>query len=193
MAGTIAFDIDDNVEEMLEQLRARTGNKDMGSLLRHALLMFDVLSDLMKDGGVVLLISKDGETREVEIADGTTRLPIIDKQRDLMKEAMAKQAVEVLNELLKLDPDCTKKLLATYFFTNEAVAAHPTIQVMNIEKRPAVGLLGIINGVIGVQPDDQTGYIAAEYADEEREQPLPLWSRLERFTITESVKKETVH
>lgn len=70
-------------------------------------------------------------------------------------------AVEVLNRLHKADPFVMQNLIFMRVPCNEAVAKDPTIQVGVDHKGAAtVGILGIINGLFGVD-DRGIGYIYA--------------------------------
>lgn len=66
---------------------------------------------------------------------------------------MIDKAVRVLNEINALDPTVMPKLIEYRVECNEVLANHPTVQVGNyhgFEGAPFhVGLLGIINGILG--------------------------------------------
>ena len=76
-------------------------------------------------------------------------------------------ALEVLNRMLKTDPEATKKLVIDGQVTcNEALSEDPTIQVRGYARKgavppPAVGILGVINGLFGVD-DKGVGPIAVK-------------------------------
>ncbi len=67
-----------------------------------------------------------------------------------------KEAVAVLNDMLKMDPIATKALMTNRVTCNDELANHPTIQVLWTKEmeRPEVGALGIINGLFGVDKGD---------------------------------------
>ena len=88
------------------------------------------------------------------------------------KRQLAQEVVDYLNEVLALDPEALYGLIENRVPCNEALTNHATTQVSN----GRVGLLGILNGLVGVR-SDAWGYITAVYADEEPEQ-------IERFTLT---------
>lgn len=83
-------------------------------------------------------------------------------------------AVRVLNEAVKLDRMAIVNLMDHRVLCNEDLAEHPSIQVSC--KRPGanggaigckVGMLGIINGLFGVDKQ-KWGFIAAEMDTEGR-------------------------
>lgn len=76
------------------------------------------------------------------------------------------RAIELLNELIALDEDAVTALFENRVPCNEALADHPTVQiVVNAENKYTVGLLGIINGMFGVDGRG-IGQIGAAYSDE---------------------------
>lgn len=68
--------------------------------------------------------------------------------------------MELLNSALAADPEAMRELLAARVPHNNALAEHPTIQCGMDGPIPGVGLLGIINGMFGVD-DRSWGAIAA--------------------------------
>lgn len=61
------------------------------------------------------------------------------------------KVVEVLNRMLKADPDATAALINHRVPCNDELRDDPTIQCgANPE---GVGMLGVINGLLGVYPD----------------------------------------
>ncbi len=89
---------------------------------------------------------------------------------------LAHTAIAFLNGLLQTDPEAVRALVETRVPCNEAMAQHPSVQVSvddGVEQR-TVGLLGILNGLIGVD-DDGWGFLAAEFDDE---------GKLTRFLLT---------
>ena len=86
------------------------------------------------------------------------------------------QALLVLNRALAADPDAIRSLIFRRVPCNEALADDPTIQVCRAgddESHPdtcAVGMLGIINGILGTYPADSccagAGPIAAVVDDD---------------------------
>ena len=78
------------------------------------------------------------------------------------------QTIAVLNEALELDQEAVQKLIDYRVPCNDDLADHETIQVLANEdgSNTRVGLLGIINGILGKDEDSGWGYVAAEYRDE---------------------------
>jgi hypothetical protein len=75
------------------------------------------------------------------------------------------EVIAVLNEALKLDPYALQRLAGTRIRCNGELAHHPTIQVSDgLHGVFEVGLLGVINGMFGV--DDQSWGPIAAYYDE---------------------------
>jgi hypothetical protein len=70
------------------------------------------------------------------------------------------RALTVLNEALQADPQTISALMNHRVICNEALANHPTIQVGIYEGEYKVGLLGLLNGLFGIQ-ENKTGYIGA--------------------------------
>ena len=73
---------------------------------------------------------------------------------------LAIELIQRLNALIQVDDvrDCLGRLLETRIPVSQVVAEHPTIQVVG---DPAhVGLLGLLNGLVGVLPNG-LGYISA--------------------------------
>ena len=68
--------------------------------------------------------------------------------------------IDVLNEMLKLDPVATRSLIATRTSCNEKLADHPSIQVASSHDRQwnmNIGLIGIINGFF--KNNNPIGYV----------------------------------
>lgn len=76
--------------------------------------------------------------------------------------------LKVLNEAVAADGPAITALLSARVPCNEALAAHPTIQVREIvnESRFEVGALGLINGLI--EAATLGGRIAAQYDDDDK-------------------------
>jgi len=75
------------------------------------------------------------------------------------------EVVNKLNEMNALDPSVIAKLIAFRVPCNQALADHPTVQVGNTGKGFEVGLLGVLNGLIGVGSDGW-GFLAVELSDD---------------------------
>ncbi|MBP2657890.1 MAG: hypothetical protein H6Q69_922 [Firmicutes bacterium] len=98
-----------------------------------------------------------------------------------LSPAIIDHVIEILNQAVKADSDAIARLIICRVPCNETLANHPTIQVgaiinktsacgkseegLNIQ-RYEVGLLGIINGLFGVDENDY-GFIAAQFEDGE--------------------------
>jgi len=64
------------------------------------------------------------------------------------------QAIAYLNELVALDAYAVSELLETRVACNAALAEHPTAQVMEWEGTYRIGLMGVLNGLFGVNEHD---------------------------------------
>ena len=79
------------------------------------------------------------------------------------KRKLAAELVSFLNELLAVDESAVYSLMETRVICNEAMLNHPTVQVATDEADvPVVGILGILNGFVGVD-EESYGYIEAVY------------------------------
>ena len=80
------------------------------------------------------------------------------------------EAIAILNTILEADPKAIEALVQHRVGCNTTLADHPTVQVGKNDspggevRQYTVGLLGIINGLFGVDQDGW-GYIATEYSD----------------------------
>lgn len=79
---------------------------------------------------------------------------------------LARRIVHLLNEAYALDPVAVHALVEYRVQASEALAAHPTIQVID-DSPPVVGMLGFFNGLVGA---DKSGWglVAAVFDDEEK-------------------------
>lgn len=73
----------------------------------------------------------------------------------IRESVTVEHAIEVLNRMLEADPVATKNLFLAHVECNEELAQDPTIQVRGYKVQdddPAhsVGILGVINGLFGV-------------------------------------------
>ena len=86
------------------------------------------------------------------------------------KEELADFIIERLNEFAETDPDAVRALVNARVPCNEALARHPTVQVSyRGDGKPLVGLLGILNGIVGTVGKGtfkDCGFVAAEIEDE---------------------------
>lgn len=86
----------------------------------------------------------------------------------MLKPSVTPQEVcDLLNELLKLDYDCVRKLLSYREVCNELVANHPTVQVQQHsgDEFPTVGIVGILNGLFGTT-EEGMGALCYEIEDD---------------------------
>jgi len=74
------------------------------------------------------------------------------------------EVVDLLNSMLELDKETTQRLVETRIVCNQKLADHPTIQVSSyrVEGQHHVGLLGVLNGLFGVD-EDLYGGLAVVY------------------------------
>ena len=69
------------------------------------------------------------------------------------------KAIEVLNDALKRDPIAITQLVNLRIDCNAQLVNHPTIQSSVYHGVSKVGLLGLVNGIVGNSP---SGVIGAE-------------------------------
>jgi len=74
------------------------------------------------------------------------------------------EAVEYLNELIETDRPAMGALIANRVPCNQKMAEHPTVQVMAQHGGYHVGLIGIINGLFGIN-QYEWGPIVWEFKD----------------------------
>lgn len=67
------------------------------------------------------------------------------------------RAVSVLNEALSRDPEAVTRLVNMRAECNEALAAHPLIQTGVYGGVHRVGILGLLNAVLGESPSGVIG------------------------------------
>jgi len=87
-----------------------------------------------------------------------------------LSEENVDKVVTYLNELVSLDREAIEHLVETRVQCNKDLADHPHVQVSEDEEGNfLVGLLGIVNGLMGVQPEGANkpgwGYVAASFDD----------------------------
>lgn len=75
-------------------------------------------------------------------------------------QEMADHFVVRLNEMVEQDRRVMHELIEHRVSCNDSLATHPTVQVAGNK----VGLLGVLNGLIGVDQDGW-GYLAADFDD----------------------------
>jgi len=96
----------------------------------------------------------------------------MEKRFEWRKVITVHGAINFLNKLLELDGNAINKLVGSRVECNEALAKHPTVQVQRdgtrtrIGKEEAeifeVGLLGVLNGIFGIN-EDGFGQIVADF------------------------------
>jgi len=64
-----------------------------------------------------------------------------------------KDAIDFLNELVKIDADALRALIGHRVPCNNGLVDHPTVQVGEFGGVFQVGMLGILNGLFGVNED----------------------------------------
>lgn len=80
-----------------------------------------------------------------------------------MDQQKVQEVIEVLNRIHEKDPTVLPALINYRVPCNNILSEDPTVQVgMNADGGWEVGLLGILNGVCGVNASD-IGYIAARF------------------------------
>ena len=85
-----------------------------------------------------------------------------------MKDSITiQETLDLLNGALKDDPEAINNLVDKRVNCNDTLADHPTIQVYSDGKKDFVGLLGILNGLFGVD-EKGSGPIAARVDDEDK-------------------------
>ena len=65
------------------------------------------------------------------------------------------EVISFLNELITLDRQALFQLMTHRITCNESLAQHPTVQVRDVGGSSIVGMLGILNGMFGV---DSSGW-----------------------------------
>jgi len=73
----------------------------------------------------------------------------------IKKQVNIDDVISLLNDALKLDPKAITNLVGQRVVCNKKLAKHPTVQVGVVDNNYQVGLLGILNGLFGV---DEKGY-----------------------------------
>lgn len=72
----------------------------------------------------------------------------------LRKQIKPKEVIVYLNNLLKIDRLAIEILFNIRVLCNGRLAKHPTVQVGKFSSRYAVGIVGIINGMFGVDGNE---------------------------------------
>ncbi len=85
-------------------------------------------------------------------------------QPEPWKPVSPDRVIDLLNELVKLDPEAAHALMEYRVPCNEALGDHPSIQVVQGESGLVVGLLGVLNGFFGAD-EEGWGTICGVYDD----------------------------
>lgn len=76
--------------------------------------------------------------------------------------------IQLLNDLIKIDPKAIEDLIEQRVECSEELADHPTFQVNIYDgEHPKIGLLGVLNGLFGTN-EEGWGPIAAVFNDEKK-------------------------
>jgi len=79
----------------------------------------------------------------------------------LKKQVKPKEVIAYLNRLLKTDRLAIETLFNIRVLCNDRMAKHPTVQVGKFSQKYAVGIIGIVNGMFGVD-SNKWGCIAMD-------------------------------
>jgi hypothetical protein len=93
----------------------------------------------------------------------------------MKNQELGEAIVSLLNEINEMDPSVLPALIEHRVPCNQKLADHPTVQVGKDADGYEVGILGILNGLLGTK-EDSTGYLAARFKDEDLD-------RIERFEL----------
>lgn len=91
-------------------------------------------------------------------------------------ELIARRTISLMNDAIDCDREAVEKLVEARVECNDELAEHETIQTGDYHEpgKNSVGLLGILNGIVGVD-EENWGCIAASYDSETK--------KLIRFTL----------
>jgi hypothetical protein len=78
------------------------------------------------------------------------------------KALVAEHLVKCLNEYFLIDPEAIKALFAHRVPANDGLQNHPTVQV-RVGDQATLSILGLLNGILGVIPGTDVGYICGDY------------------------------
>lgn len=100
------------------------------------------------------------------------------KLRELTKKDVTQVSVDILNDLLKDDPEAAADLMRISVYVSEKTANHPHITVRDdADVGPVLGVLGIVNGILSANGD---GLVQAHYDDSN---VLTKFERHRGFTV----------
>lgn len=85
-------------------------------------------------------------------------LPIFD-------DVLARRFAAFLNGLLEVDRHAVTELIEHRVKCNHRMKTHPTVQVVVDQDIPRVGMLGILNGMLGID-ESGTGPLVARFDDD---------------------------
>lgn len=83
----------------------------------------------------------------------------------MIDEALVERTVDLLNELLEVDPVAVHQLVESRVSCSHALSWHPTVQVHGDGLTASVGILGVLNGLCGVDSDGW-GAVAAVFEED---------------------------
>jgi len=90
------------------------------------------------------------------------------KTKKMRETVTVSEVIEFLNELLELDQKAIELLVDSRVPCSDSMASHPTVQVTGYASGAfKVGMLGILNGIFGVDAGGW-GPISAVYDDDSR-------------------------
>lgn len=90
-----------------------------------------------------------------------------------LHKAYLEFAVESLNQALKADPKTIQYMMQQRFLCSKSLAEHPTIQSSENDGEFSIGVMGLINGLFGVDKDGY-GFIAGIWELDVNEEPVNL-------------------
>jgi hypothetical protein len=120
-------------------------------------IMNKLIGDVYESGYRCGYQDGSSDTKQIETEDRRVE----EKEKRLRSP---QDIVDLLNEMLKLDSTATLNLVDNKVMCNEKLAKHPTLQIDNYASSDnyMVGLIGVINGLFGVN-EYEYGTIAAVY------------------------------
>ena len=109
------------------------------------------------------MADEDNKVESEEEVKETEPTPTINVEPDLV--------INFMNEVFEKDPDAIKGLIESRVSCNEDLMNHDTVQVLckaddeGKATDPTVGILGVLNGLIG-KHETGWGYMAAEFDED---------------------------
>jgi len=99
---------------------------------------------------------------------------------------LAQRIVDFMNELVTFDKVAIAMLIENRMPCNKELGEHPTVQTMILDGKYYVGLLGILNGICGV---DESGYglISVEFAGKNETETSPKTLEIMKFLLTSKI------